>query len=276
MCHTTKEELSMGAAASKPGSKAARLISDEGVCSSHLHCSRPDAGSSSGPVCDILGLVGGTCSHGIPLLGLFMQMSTPEQFAFYLLLLLAFSINMAAHGFPAADVYIDFACRLKGRWQRFLAGRHPAVQQACSKLRLMVNWMHAAGHSWTCQLVNSGRFILGAAWRVGEQSEQLWSMLKVCVGVWVSLPCPALLFAAVSVTCAANDLSVPALPCSGHLVPCATWASGCAQTSYRRTCVSWLKTSKSAYWICWRPARRGWRRGSVSVIHCVLCYVHTC
>ncbi len=33
----------------------------------------------------VLGVVGWVCTHGVPLQGLFTNMPTPEQFAFYLL-----------------------------------------------------------------------------------------------------------------------------------------------------------------------------------------------
>lgn len=48
-----------------------------------------------------------------------------------------------------------------------------------SSLEVMVNWMHGASHDLLCQLENCGRFKKGSAWSVGEQIEQLWSLLKV-------------------------------------------------------------------------------------------------
>lgn len=180
MAHTSAMELphTSEQAARAAGQHHSHQGDEEERCA-NLHCSRPTVDNTDSTACDQHGLVGGVCSHGIPLLGLFTWMCTPEQFAFYLLLLLAFAMNLMAHGIPAADVYIDFGCRIKATWHRYLASRCSSVQQACSKLRIMVNWMHAAGHSWDCQMKNSGRFITGAAWRVGEQIEQLWSLFKV-------------------------------------------------------------------------------------------------
>ncbi len=40
--------------------------------------------------------------------------------------------------------------------------------------------MHGAGHVLACQLVHSGRFKEGAARRIGEMTEQLWALFKVC------------------------------------------------------------------------------------------------
>ncbi|KAL6757317.1 hypothetical protein V8C86DRAFT_2626627, partial [Haematococcus lacustris] len=78
-------------------------------CATNLSCSRPEVSSRSGPV-SVHGLVGFCCCHGVPALGLFCNMPTPEQFAFYLLALtavMAFSCSV--------DFYIDFGCRLKVR-----------------------------------------------------------------------------------------------------------------------------------------------------------------
>ncbi|KAL6748243.1 hypothetical protein V8C86DRAFT_1183887 [Haematococcus lacustris] len=45
-----------------------------------------------------------------------------------------------------------------------------------ARAHLMVNSMHGASHDLGCQLKNNGRYLATAAWRVGEQTEQLWSM----------------------------------------------------------------------------------------------------
>lgn len=76
------------------------------------------------------------------------------------------------------DVYIDFACRLSKTWQRFVSG-YPELHDACPDLRIMVNWMHGSSHDLLCQLQNNGRFQEGAGRKVGENSEQLWSLTKV-------------------------------------------------------------------------------------------------
>lgn len=51
--------------------------------------------------------------------------------------------------------------------------------QGASRIRLMVNWLHASSHDLRCQLSNNARFKEGTAWVVGEQSEQLWSLTRV-------------------------------------------------------------------------------------------------
>jgi hypothetical protein len=60
--------------------------------------------------------VGMVCMHGIPLLGLFCNMPAPEQFVFYLLMLKI----LADQGCAVNDVYIDFACKVKVTWERWV------------------------------------------------------------------------------------------------------------------------------------------------------------
>ena len=62
-------------------------LQDEEIraCSAELHCARPEAPAASGP-CDVHGVVGGVCHHGIPLRGMFVDMHGPEQFIYYLVL----------------------------------------------------------------------------------------------------------------------------------------------------------------------------------------------
>ena len=86
---------------------------DERECSTALSCSRPESKAPPGS-CDIFGVVGMVCMHGIPLLGLFCNMPTPEQFLYYLLILKI----LVEQGCPVKDVYIDFACKVKVTWKR--------------------------------------------------------------------------------------------------------------------------------------------------------------
>jgi len=53
-------------------------------CTSSLSCSRQDTTNAGSTVCDIKGIVGGCCSHGVPLRNGFCDMSTHEQFSYYL------------------------------------------------------------------------------------------------------------------------------------------------------------------------------------------------
>ncbi|GFH26924.1 uncharacterized protein HaLaN_25158, partial [Haematococcus lacustris] len=143
-------------------------------CSTSLTCCRPEVNKSVGPPVSIHGLIGFCCSHGVPLLGMFCNMRTPEQFAYYLLAL-AILMNFCT------EFYIDFGCRLKITWARYVdAMGYPSEWKDA---RILVNWMHGASHDQRCQIINNGRFQPRAGWRYGEQCEQLWSMMKDLAGV---------------------------------------------------------------------------------------------
>eukprot|EP00983_Pelagomonas_calceolata_P071220 1151123-Pelagomonas_calceolata.AAC.2 len=72
-----------------------------------------------------------------------------------------------------ARIYVNFGCRLHKSWERYVK-----VCNGHSNLQIMVNWMHGAAHDMSCQMKNCGRFKEGTAWSVGEQIEQLWSLMK--------------------------------------------------------------------------------------------------
>jgi len=68
--------------------------------------------------------------------------------------------NGCQYGPSWSKVFSDLA-RTLGKWMRFCTG----------------SW-HGAAHKLTCRLKNSVTFLLGAARRHGEGTEQLWSFLK--------------------------------------------------------------------------------------------------
>lgn len=55
-------------------------------CSASLNCSRPDS-THLNKATDITGVVGGVCTHSVPLQGAFLDMLTHENFSSYLILL---------------------------------------------------------------------------------------------------------------------------------------------------------------------------------------------
>ncbi|GIL61146.1 hypothetical protein Vafri_15552 [Volvox africanus] len=142
------------------------------ACRSSLHCVRSDA-SALGSIVDIHGVCGAVCMHTVPLRGLFCDLRTSEQFSYYLHML----EYLIRQRHDLQDVYIDFGCRIRSTWERFVA-QHPDLPDEAASLRILVNWMHGAGHDLACQLQNSGRYTDEAGWRVGEEIEQLWSMGK--------------------------------------------------------------------------------------------------
>jgi predicted phosphoadenosine phosphosulfate sulfurtransferase len=102
------------------------------------------------------------------------------QFSYYLVAL--GEILPRTHS--VGSVYIDFACKIKKTWKRYielvLADKlDPDTIEYLRSIELYVNWLHASGHNFECQISNSGRFQDGAGRRVGEQIEQLWSLIKV-------------------------------------------------------------------------------------------------
>jgi hypothetical protein len=172
-------QLNLKAVMSTPSNNAAGRDpapeeADAEQCSASLHCARPSAASSSSAnqMCDIMGVMGWCCAHGIPLRSLFCDLLTNEQFCYYLL-----SLEQLVSQGNQLDVYIDFGCRLKATWERYKSSRDIHLQD--SDVRILVNWMHGASHEMSCQLQNCGRYLEDAGWRIGEQLEQLWSLLKV-------------------------------------------------------------------------------------------------
>jgi hypothetical protein len=110
---------------------------------------------------------------------MYCWMPTPEQFCFYLL-----SLSSIVQQCSKLDVYIDFGCRLKVTWQRYLQLLHLPEQP---DVNIMVNWMHGASHEMSCQLQHCGRYQGGAGHRGGgEQMEQLFALLKVEAWVWAA------------------------------------------------------------------------------------------
>jgi len=175
------------------------------VCTTALSCSRE---TSSAVRADLLlyGLVAVVCPHAIPGLGCCVNMYTPEQHFYYdAVLPEVFKTR------PDLDaIYLDLCCKYKPRLAHLLEelihnGEIMSDQRA---VKLLVPWMHAFDHDMQCQLQNSGLYQVrstpspfasalatatdaqhygprpsrsmqeGAARRVGEQTESLWSLIK--------------------------------------------------------------------------------------------------
>lgn len=97
---------------------------------------------------------------------------------------------MKARGYGAriGDLYVDFACKLKVTFSNYIKvlqdhgegeERNAAMLAAMREIRLLVNWMHGSSHELSCQVQHMGRYAEGAGRKVGENTEQLWSLLKV-------------------------------------------------------------------------------------------------
>lgn len=171
-------------AAAAPGAAAPAAV-DGSRC--NLMCGRKDS-THKGP-CDKHGIVGCSCIHGIPVRGAFVDMFTPENFSYYIVLF-CWLLRMRS----ITHIFVDFACQLKVSWASFLkcleaaasipqrafASLSSEAKAAARKVQLVVNWMHAKGHNILCQLWNSGLYLVGSGRRGGgEGMEIVWADMKV-------------------------------------------------------------------------------------------------
>lgn len=141
-------------------------------CTTELACNRPTVKAGRAET-DINGLVAACCPHVFPLLGMAIPMVTPENHTYYEHLL-----ELLIQSRPDLQiVFLDLACRFRGRW-RLLLDRLRELVAGVDDIRLMLPMMHAFDHDMACQLQNSALYQEGAARRVGEQTEELWSEIK--------------------------------------------------------------------------------------------------
>ncbi len=77
----------MSLAACVDGATGSAPVVDEGPCSASLSCSRPSVTRKGSTAVDISGCVGACCTHSVPLRGCFVDMHGPEQFIYYLLII---------------------------------------------------------------------------------------------------------------------------------------------------------------------------------------------
>ncbi|KAL6759332.1 hypothetical protein V8C86DRAFT_1329061 [Haematococcus lacustris] len=109
---TAQAEGMGGAATSAAGARVADDNEGHG-CSASLSCARPGTSSTTaGQPCAVRGIVGFVCCHGVPLLGMYCNMRTAEQFVYYLIAL-ALLLQQCSSMLYLMHVYIDFACQLK-------------------------------------------------------------------------------------------------------------------------------------------------------------------
>ncbi|KAG1656778.1 hypothetical protein FOA52_009546 [Chlamydomonas sp. UWO 241] len=159
---------------------------DHGGCPASFKAACMESKHTGPGNCDITGMLGGTCSHGAPVAGTFIDLDTSENFTYYLLCMLSTIAAALDAGKNIGDIYIDFGCKLKKTWARYvdtLEEREEITSELAhelSQVRVLVDWLHANTHDLKCQLENRGRFTTGAhaATVVGEMTEQLWAMTK--------------------------------------------------------------------------------------------------
>jgi hypothetical protein len=177
------------------------LVGDGGtatqtVCSAEVRCARPLVPHKPAGV-DVCGVVGTVCHHVVPVRGGFVDLLTYESFSYYIVLLddLLQKLPNVGH------VFVDFACKLGISWGRHLVrlfapggtlADKPGLQERFGQVRLLVNWLHAEGHTLECQLKHSGRHTDGTGRKHGEGTEQLWALAKVGIRLCLQVALPAL------------------------------------------------------------------------------------
>jgi hypothetical protein len=77
---------------------------------------------------------------------LFVDMVTPEQFGYYIYMLLE-----AVQSAGVQQAYVDFGCQLKATWARCVKAR-PDLAPVLQQLQIMVPWMHGSSHVMACQV----------------------------------------------------------------------------------------------------------------------------
>ena len=118
-------QLNLQAVVKDLPSNAAADARSEGACEcqTSLHCARADSAATG--ACDVHGVVGAVCMHGLPVREVFCDLRTPEQFAYYLLML----DHLVTQRQDLADVYIDFGCRLSSTWQQYHSGKRSSPEK---------------------------------------------------------------------------------------------------------------------------------------------------
>lgn len=124
-----------------------------GACTATLLCNNDTAGGRRGEV-SCTGLVGGACTHGVPVEGVVIPMYTAEQHYYY---------DMAIGGLLKARanvmfIYLDLACRYTHRFDLLVESLAEQGLADASLVKLKLPWMHAYDHNLLCQLLHSGMF----------------------------------------------------------------------------------------------------------------------
>lgn len=127
---------------------------------------------------DVECTAGAVCGCGVPLIGMFISATRPENFCCYdamVMWMLQLYREAAARGDSTASrrvaaILLDISCRYGPSLQK----RFPALFREAN-VRFHTGWMHArAGHSLQCQLQFSGEYADGLGRCIGEFIEQLW------------------------------------------------------------------------------------------------------
>ncbi|KAJ9509448.1 hypothetical protein QJQ45_001901 [Haematococcus lacustris] len=117
----TTEATGAGADAAVVAARLAGVDSEAHDSSTLLSCSRPETSNiTARQPCAVRGVVGFVCCHGVPLLALYCNMRTAEQFVYYLLAVVLL-LRQCCGMLHMLHLYIDFACQFQwasGKGQR--------------------------------------------------------------------------------------------------------------------------------------------------------------
>ena len=147
----------------------------DGKCHPKLSCARESSLQSS--ISDVCGLVGAVCSHGQPLLGMFIAMPAPERFLYYDLLL-----DRLLTETEVSIMYLDTGCTYSKHLNLYGGDGDPRPKY------IKVPWWHAIGHRSDCFLVNSGMYLPGGLQPLCamSQSPSCIANCQVCKRKWHS------------------------------------------------------------------------------------------
>ncbi len=144
-------------------------------CTVALTCNRERSNAGRAEL-DAYGLVAFVCIHTIPCLDLAVVMNAPEQHSFY-----ERALEYILQRRPDLKfMYLDLMCRFHAKVAlmiKDLEERKVLAPGECDPA-LLLPWMHSFDHNVACQLGFGPLYHEGAGRRHGEQTEQLWSLLK--------------------------------------------------------------------------------------------------
>jgi hypothetical protein len=154
---------------------AARPSQPAAECTVALSCNREKSTATRAEV-DSYGIVAVVCSHTIPCRGLALAMPGHEQHSFYQEIVTGLLETRPDVKF----IYLDLMCRFAPKILAVIEDlqRRGVLPEGDVKPMLMLPWMHAFDHNKECQRVFNPLFQMLAGRRVGEQTEQFWSLIK--------------------------------------------------------------------------------------------------
>jgi hypothetical protein len=145
----------------------AKTHEDEGVCTANLSCARRHATARATEL-DEKCVVGFSCTHGVPLQGLFLSSPTHEQFRLYDMLLKECAHQENTPSRQLAGLVLDINCQYEAHVRNLDA-------EFASSHAFLIGWLHSkSGHNLDCQLRYSAMFAPGTGRLIGENMEHIW------------------------------------------------------------------------------------------------------